>query len=75
MPNTYVIQSVSHIGDAATVTGTVNGTPVTASFSFSSLGTFASVALAQTFLINLMLAAFNAITPASTAVYNGTLVQ
>jgi hypothetical protein len=75
MANTYVIQSVTHINDAATVTGTVNGIAVIANFAFSSLTTFASVALAQSFLATLMLAAFNAITVQTTAVYNGTFTQ
>lgn len=76
MANTYIITSVTHLGDAAIVTGTVNGTPVTAQFSFSSLGTFATALLAQSFLAGLMLQAFNALQPPTVvSAYNGTIVQ
>jgi hypothetical protein len=75
MANTYVIQSVTHINDAATVTGTVNGTQVSANFCFSSLTTFPNTTAAQSYLANLLLAAFNALQVQSTAIYNGTITQ
>ena len=58
MANTYVITSVSTLGDQLTVIGTVNGTPVTVSTWVSAAGgSMASAIGFQNFIAPLMLAA------------------
>jgi hypothetical protein len=77
MANTYVISSVSYMPGPfaiATITGTVNGTPVTVLCSWSTLTGFANASLAQTYIAGLMLAAFAPPQPNAPTIYNGTIV-
>lgn len=73
MAHTFVIQSVTHIGDTATVTGTVDGVPVTVQCWFSALTSLPSANAVQTFLAGLMLAAMPA-APVAVPTWNGTIV-
>jgi molybdopterin biosynthesis enzyme len=58
MANTYVINSVTILGDQLTVQGTVNGTPVTVSTWVSAAGnSMASAISFRNFIAPLMLAA------------------
>lgn len=75
MAHTFVIQSVAHIGDALTVTGTVDGIQTTAQGWFSALTAAPNVAAAQSYLCNLLLAVAFPPAPATTAIYNGTMTQ
>ena len=74
MANNYVITSIAHQGDNATVNGTVQiggvGTPIAVSVScnWSAITQQPSTAALQAFLAPLMLAAAQ---PAQPAVFNG----
>jgi hypothetical protein len=59
MANTYVITSISSVGDQFTVQGTVNGTPVVVNTWVSALpsGVLASAIAFHNFIAPLMLAA------------------
>jgi hypothetical protein len=73
MANIVVIESVSRIADQATATGTVNGQPVTVSFWFSALASFASTAQAQAFIAGLMIAAVIPTSAIDLPLYTGTV--
>ena len=75
MAHTYVLQSVTSVGDVCTITGTVDGISVTVTTWKSALTAFASAALAMAFIANLMLPV--AFPPAATVLpqYQGTLTQ
>jgi hypothetical protein len=73
MANTVAIQSVTNQGnDVGFVSGTVNGIPAQTQFRWSSLGTFASALLVQTYLAQLLVASVPA-TPINVNTYNGTV--
>ena len=57
MAHTYVVTSAMTVGDQTTVTGTVDGTPVTVNVWKSALTAFPSVLAMQAYLAPLMLAA------------------
>lgn len=56
MAHTYVITGISHLGDVATVTGTVDGQPVTVGCNWSAITGLPNTAAVQAFLAPLMLA-------------------
>jgi len=72
MANVYVITNISHMGDNATVTGTVNGVPVVVECNWSAITQQPSTAALQAFLGPLMLQQAQPTQPTSTAIYNGT---
>jgi hypothetical protein len=68
MSHAYVINSVSVLGDALTVTGTVDGMAVTVNTWVSAVGNAMASAIAfRNFIIPLMLAAV----PAAPVLYPG----
>lgn len=73
MAHTYVFQSVTHVGDDGTVTGTVDGVLVSAHFWFSALVTQPSVLSGQTNVLAPAMLAALPVTPAVLATYNGTI--
>ena len=74
MAHTYVIQSVTSVGDVTTVVGTVDGTPVTCTVWLSALAKFPTAVQAQSFIASAMLAALPPqATPQPT--YQGTVSQ
>lgn len=75
MAHTYIIQSVTHMGDIATITGSVDGIPVTVTGWWSAITSAANVLAAQAYMTGLMLAAAFPPSPTGTAVYNGTITQ
>lgn len=63
--NTYVITSVTELGDVLTVTGTVNGVPMTVTPWVSAAGNALASAIAfEAFIAPLMLAAAQPPVPA-----------
>ena len=75
MANLYVIQSVSSIGDSLTVTGTVNGVPVTVNTWVSAAGnSLASAVGFFNFITPLMLAAVPS-TPTAYPTLVGTVTK
>jgi hypothetical protein len=75
MAHTYVITNVAHINDSATVTGTVDGIPVTVQCNWSAITGESNTTAVQNFLAPLMLNAAIPTGPISTAIYNGTFTQ
>lgn len=74
MAHTVVIQSVSHTGDNATVTGTVDGAgPFTVSFWWSAITGMANTAAVQAFLGGLLVAAAFPAGPVAVGTYNGQI--
>lgn len=73
MAHTVIISSVTSVGDTCTVTGTVDGTPVTTQVWLSALGKFATALLAQSFLASAMVAALPAPASAPMVQYQGTI--
>lgn len=73
--HTYVITSMTNLGDVCTVTGTVDGIAVTVTVWWSAITKLPSTQAVINFLAPLMLAQIQA--PAVTAVmtYNGTYTQ
>jgi len=73
MSHTYVISSVSTLGDQTTVTGTVDGTPVTVQFwtTSQSQAAMASAIAFHNFIAPLMLAAVPP-TPVSSPAHIGS---
>ena len=68
MANNYVITSISSVGDALTVTGTVNGTQVTYVGSVAAAGSALGSAVAfENYIAPLLLA----LVPPPAAVYPG----
>jgi hypothetical protein len=65
MAHTYVVLTATHIGDILTITGTVDGFPVTISPWFSAIASLPNTAAVQNFISPLMLAA---------AVANGSIL-
>ena len=74
MANTYVITNLYHLGDNATVTGTVDGTPVVVTCWWSAITQLPNVAAVQAFLGPLMLQAAQPNQPVTVGTYNGTWV-
>ena len=74
MANTYVITSVTVVGDTLTVVGSVNGTPITVSTWLSAVGSgvLASVVSFQNAIYPLMLALYNATLPTAYPTLLGT---
>jgi hypothetical protein len=56
MANNYAITQITHMGDVATVTGTVNGVPVVVTCNWSAITALPNTAAVQAFLAPLMLA-------------------
>jgi hypothetical protein len=71
--HTYVIQSVSHVGDLCTVVGTIDGVQVTATGWFSLITAAPNALAAQTIMAGWILAALPP-APTVTAIYDGTIV-
>ena len=67
--NSYVITSVTHIGDNATVAGTVNGFDVTFQCNWSAITQQPSTAAFEAFIGPLMLAQAQPAQPVSAPVY------
>jgi hypothetical protein len=75
MSNTYVINSVSVVGDALMVTGTVDGVSVTVQTWLSAAGNALASAIAfRNFIAPKMLAALP-VAPTTYSVLNGTFTQ
>lgn len=74
MAHTYVITSVSSVGDALTVTGTVDGVPVTINTWVSAVPSLASAITFRNFITPLMLAATPP-TPVTYAALQGSFSQ
>ena len=75
MANTYVISNISHLGDVATVTGSVNGIPVTVTCNWSAITGLPNTAAVQAFLAPLMLAQAQPTQPVNVGTYDGTWSQ
>jgi hypothetical protein len=69
MANAYVITSVTHMGDNATVVGTVNGVPVTVQCNWSAITQQPSTGAFEAFIGPLMLAQTQPVQPTSAPVY------
>jgi hypothetical protein len=57
MAHTYVVQTATRVGDVMTITGTVDGVPVTINPWFSAISALPNTAAVQNFIAPLMLAA------------------
>jgi hypothetical protein len=71
----YLIQSVSHIDNVATITGTVDGIPVTVTGLWSVIVGSPSIFNSQTYIAQLMQAAAYPSTSLSTTLYNGQITM
>lgn len=75
MAHTYVVSSNTSLGDQATLTGTVDGIPVTIQYWVSHVTGF-TLAQAKNFIATLMLAAAIPAVPANvTQLPTGTFTQ
>jgi hypothetical protein len=74
MAHTYVISSVSSVGDYLTVVGTVDGVSVTVNTWVSAAPSLASAIAFRNFITPMMLAAVPQ-TPATYAILQGTFSQ
>lgn len=57
MAHTYVVLTAVHVGDIVTITGTVDGFPVTINPWFSAISSLPSTLAVENFIAPLMLAA------------------
>jgi hypothetical protein len=73
MAHIYVIQSVTHVADVGTVSGTVDGVPVVANFWFSALTAQASVLLGQQNVLAPAMLAALPVVPVNLPTYPGTI--
>lgn len=73
--HTYVITGMSTVGDTCTVTGTVDGTPVTISVWWSAITKLPSTQAVINFLAPLLLAQIQTQAPNPVNIYNGTYTQ
>lgn len=71
----YIITSVAHLGDVATISGTVDGNPITVTGWWSVITGAANVAAAQTYIFGLMQAQYVPPIPVTTNIYNGSITQ
>jgi len=69
MANNYVITSVTHLGDNATVVGTVNDVAVTVQCNWSAITQQPSTSAFEAFIGPIMLAAAQPAQPVSAPVY------
>jgi hypothetical protein len=72
MANVYVVTGITHLGDNATVVGTVNGLPVVVQCNFSAITQQPSVAAFEAFIAPLMLQQAQPTQPTSFPGFNGT---
>jgi hypothetical protein len=73
--HTYIINSMTHLGDNATVTGTVDGIPVTVTCNYSAITQQPSTAAFQNFIAPLMLAQAFPAQPVADNSHNGSFTQ
>lgn len=72
---TYVIISITHVDDLATVVGTVDGVQVTIQCNFSAIAKQPSVASVWAMLSPLLLNAAIPSSPIAVNLYNGSFIQ
>lgn len=72
MAHVYIVTSISHLGDNAVVTGSVDAIPVSVNCNWSAITQQPNTASFQAFIAPLMLAQAIPPAPATDLTHNGT---
>lgn len=75
MAHTYIVTGIFHTNDVATVSGSVDGIPVSVTCNYSAITQQPSTIAFQNFIAPLMLAVAIPPSPAVDNTHNGTFTQ